>query len=157
MRSSDDVHAHLTTRGIPHEIIRVPSSCRTAQLAAEALEVGVEAVVKSLLFVLDDERPLLALVTGDVTVDAGALARETGAHDVRLARAAEVLEFTGYRPGAVSPCALAADVPIVADPGVFVPEVVYCGGGTTETMLRIGSVDLAALLEPTTLPIAARQ
>ena len=57
---------------------------------------------------------------------------------------------------AVSPCALAADVPIVADPGVFVPEVVYCGGGTTEAMLRIGSVDLAALLEPTTLPIAAR-
>ena len=39
-------------------------------------------VVKSLLFVLDDERPVLALVTGDATVDADALARETGAAEV---------------------------------------------------------------------------
>ena len=40
------------------------------------------SVVKSLLFVLDDERPVLALVTGDATVDADALARETGAAEV---------------------------------------------------------------------------
>ncbi len=89
----------------------------------------VGSVVKSLLFVLDDERPVLALVTGDATVDADALARETGAAEVRLARAREVREATGYHPGAVSPCALATAVPVVADPGVFAPEVVYCGAG----------------------------
>jgi prolyl-tRNA editing enzyme YbaK/EbsC (Cys-tRNA(Pro) deacylase) len=156
VRSCDDVRDELDAKSVPHEIVQLPSSSRTAELAAEALGVAVGSVVKSLLFVLDDERPVLALVTGDATVDALALARETGAVDVRLARAREVLDATGYPPGAVSPCALATDVPVIADPGVFAPEVVYCGGGTTTTMLKIRSADLDALLEPRKLPIARR-
>jgi Cys-tRNA(Pro) deacylase len=155
VRSSDDVHDDLTARGVAHQIVDLPSSSRSAQLAADALGVGVAEVVKSLLFMLDDENPVLALVTGDATVDVAALARETGASSVRLARAREVREATGYRPGAVPPCALATDVPVVADPGVFAPEVVYCGGGTTTTMLSIRSADLAVVLQPRILPIAA--
>lgn len=155
MRSGDDVHGELAAKSIPHEILHLPSSSKTAQLAAEALGVDVGDVVKSLLFMLD-ERPVLALVTGDATVDADALSRESGAAQVRLARGQEVREHTGYAPGAVSPCALATQVPVVADPGVFAPEVVYCGGGTTSTMLRIRSADLAALLRPRTLSIAVR-
>jgi Cys-tRNA(Pro) deacylase len=154
VRSSDDVHDDLAARGVAHRIVELPSSSSTAQLAADALGVRVAEVVKSLLFILDDERPVLALVTGDTTVDAAALARETGASDVRLARAREVRETTGYSPGAVSPCALTTDVPVVADPRVFAPEVVYCGGGTTTTMLSIRSADLARVLEPRILPIA---
>jgi Cys-tRNA(Pro) deacylase len=156
VRSCDDVHDELAAKNVPHEILRLPSSSRSAQLAADGLGVAVGEVVKSLLFVLDDERPVLALVTGDATVDADALARGTGAAEARLARAREVRETTGYHPGAVSPCALATDVPVVADPAVFAAEVVYCGGGTETTMLKIRSADLDALLEPRRLPIARR-
>ncbi len=155
MRCCDDVQDELAASGIPHETMRPPSSSRTAELAAEALGVDVADVVKSLLFVLDEERPVLALVTGDATVDADALARVTGTSEVRLARAHEVREPTGYWPGAVPPCALATDVTVVADPGVFAPEVVYCGGGTT-TMLRMRSADPDALLRARTTPIATR-
>ena len=156
MRSSTELHDDLTTRGVAHRIVHLPSSSRTAQLAAEALGVPADQVVKSLLFVLDGERSVLALVTGDATVDVDTLARAEGAAQIRLARSREVKELTGYRPGAVPPCALATEVPVVADPGVFVPAVVYCGGGTTTTMLQIRSADLEALLEPRRLPIAAR-
>ena len=154
MRSFTDVHDALTGRLVPHDIVHLPSSSCTAQLAAEALGVPVGDVVKSLLFLLDDSRPVLALVPGDTTVDVVALARETGAAQVRLAKSREVRELTGYKPGAVTPCALATEVPVVADPGVFAPDVVYCGGGTTTTMLKIRSADLDALLEPRKLPIA---
>ena len=78
MRSSADLHDDLTARGVAHEIVHLPSSSRTAQLAAEALGVPVAEVVKSLLFMLDDARPVLALVTGDATADTGALARADG-------------------------------------------------------------------------------
>ena len=156
MRSFTDVHDDLTAKSVPHEIVHLPSSSRTAQLAAEALGVPVGDVVKSLLFQLDDTRPVLVLVPGDATVDADALARDAGALQVRLARRREVRELTGYEPGAVSPCALATELQVVADPGVFVPEVVYCGGGTTTTMLKIRSADLEALLKPRRLPVADR-
>lgn len=157
MRSSIDLHDDLTARGVAHEIVSLPSSSHTAQLAAEALGVPVGEVVKSLLFVLDDARPVLALVSGDATVDADALALEGGTAQIRLARSREVKELTGYRPGAVPPCSLATELPVVADPGVFAPAVVYCGGGTTTTMLRIRSADLEALLQARRLPIAARR
>ena len=78
MRSSADLHDDLTARGVAHEIVHLPSSSRTAQLAAEALGVPVAEVVKSLLLMLDDARPVLALVTGDATADTGALARADG-------------------------------------------------------------------------------
>ena len=155
MRSSDDVHDDLTARGVAHQIVALPSSSRTAHLAADALGVGVAEVVKSVLFMLDDENPVLVLINGDAMVDVAALAREMGASDVRLARSREVREVTGYRPGAVPPCALATDVPVVADSRVFTPDVVYCGGGTTTTMLSIRSVDLSGLLELRIRPIAS--
>jgi Cys-tRNA(Pro) deacylase len=156
VRSCDDVHDELTARGVPHEIVRLRSSSRTAQLAADALGVDVGDVIKSLLFMLDDQRPVLALVNGGSTVDVQALARAVAAVDVRLANGREVLDLTGYRPGAVSPCALATAMPVIADPGVFAPEVVYCGAGTTTTMLKIHSEDLDELVRPRKLPIAAR-
>ena len=156
MRSFTDVHDDLTAKSVPHEIVHLPSSSRTAQLAADALGVPVGDVVKSLLFQLDETRPVLVLVPGDATVDVDALARDAGALQVRLARSREVRELTGYEPGAVSPCALATEVQVVADPGVFAPEVVYCGGGTTTTMLKIRSADLEALLKPRRLPVADR-
>ncbi len=56
------------------------------------------------------------------------------------------MSLTGYRPSALPPCGLAADLPIVADPAVFELPVVYCGGGTTTTMLKIRSADLREAL-----------
>jgi Cys-tRNA(Pro) deacylase len=153
VRSFSDVHDVLATRGVEHEIIHLPSSSRTAQLAADALGVPVASVVKSLVFMADD-RPVLVLVDGEATVDAEALGRELGACEVKLARAREVRELTGYKPGAVPPVGLAADLDVVVDPAVFAPAVVYCGGGATTAMLRIRAEDLASLLGARVVPIA---
>jgi prolyl-tRNA editing enzyme YbaK/EbsC (Cys-tRNA(Pro) deacylase) len=156
VRSCSDVHNLLLQEGVPHEIVHLSVSSRTARRAAEALGVSVDEVVKSLVFLVD-ERPFLVLVPGEATVDTAALLREFGGEQVALARGEEVLRITGYRPGAVPPCGLDSSLTAVADPGVFAPEVVYCGGGTTTTMLKIRSADLRALLEPRMAPIAKRR
>jgi Cys-tRNA(Pro) deacylase len=155
LRSFADVHDALMARGVDHEIIQLSSSSRSAELAAEALGVPVAAVVKSLVFMADG-RPVLALVDGAATVDTEALSRALGAQAVVLARGREVRELTGYKPGAVPPVGLATDLPVLADPAVFAPEVVYCGGGTTTAMLRIRAVDLERLLAARVVSIARR-
>lgn len=147
MRSCSDVHNFLSEEGIPHEIIQLPRRCRTATRAAEQLGVALADVVKSLVFMADGA-PVLVVVPGDATVDARLLAEVLDVAQVVLARAPQVLETTGYKTGAVPPCALHADLPVIADPRVFEPVVVYCGGGTTSTMLKIRSADLEALLQP---------
>jgi len=153
VRSCSDVHNLLREAGVAHEIVQLPAVCSTAARAAAALGVPLREVVKSLLFVADGA-PVMVLVAGDASVDTTALAAALGAREVRLARAHEVLEITGYRPGAVPPCALACDVPVVADPGALDPEVVYCGGGTTTTMLKIRSADLERLVRPRRVAVA---
>jgi prolyl-tRNA editing enzyme YbaK/EbsC (Cys-tRNA(Pro) deacylase) len=155
VRSSTDVQETLAAAGVEHEIIRLRSSSRTARLAADALGVPVTDVVKSLVFLVD-AHPVLVLVPGDAAVDAEALARELGAQEATLASGQEARSLTGFEPGAVPPVALATTLPVVADPGAFTPEVVYCGGGTTTAMLRIGSADLEGLLAPRRLAIGRR-
>ena len=76
------------------------------------------------------------------------MAEALGADRATLARPQDVLATTGYRPGAVPPCGLATDLPVVADPEAFASPVVYCGGGTTTTMLKIRSADLRDALGP---------
>jgi prolyl-tRNA editing enzyme YbaK/EbsC (Cys-tRNA(Pro) deacylase) len=155
MRSFSDVQEELTARGVDHDIIHLPSSSHTAQLAADALGVPVASVVKSLVF-MAGAQPVLALVDGEATVDAEALGRELGVTEVVLARGREVRDLTGYKPGAVPPIALATDLQVVADPGVFGSEVVYCGGGTTTAMVRLRAEDLRGLLGARIVPIAQR-
>ena len=154
MRSCSDVHNLLLEEGIPHEILHLPALSTTAQRAAELLGVATAEVVKSLVFYLDDT-PTLVLVPGDAVADEDRLLAAMGCRRVRLARAQEVLTLTGYRRGAVPPCGLATPLPVVADPRVFAPPVVYCGGGTTTTMLKLRSQDLRGLLAPRLEEIAA--
>ena len=155
MRTCSDVHNYLQELGVPHEMLPLPERSTTAELAAELLGVALEEVVKSLLFVVDGA-PTLVLVPGDARVDTAVLADALGARQVTLARGPDVLATTGYRVGAVPPCGLASDLPVVADPEAFAPPVVYCGGGATATMLKIRSADLKALLKPRLLDIAER-
>ncbi len=155
MRTCSDVHNYLQELGVPHEMLHLSDTSATAARAAELLGVGAEEVVKTLVFLIDGD-PTLVLVPGDARVDADALARALGAGSATLARGQDVLAATGYRVGAVPPCGLASDLPVVADPGVFGPPVVYCGGGASTTMLKIRSADLMRLLGAQSAEVAER-
>ena len=153
MRSVSDVHNFLLEEGVAHEILHLPALSKTAERAAELLGVPRAEVVKSLLFYLDGE-PTLVLVSGDSVVDTGLLRAALGCAQAALARGQQVLDVTGYRAGAVPPCALATPLPVIADPSVFDPPVVYCGGGTTTTMIKMRSSDLLDLLQPRMATVA---
>ncbi len=155
MLSSSDVHNYLLGLGVAHEILHLPARSSTVARAAAQLGVPESDVVKSLVFLVDDA-PYLVLVPGHLAVDTALLAQRLGAERAALAKGQQVLETTGYRVGAVPPCALAQDIPCVADPDAFVPSVVYCGGGDTTTMLKIRAADLREVVRPLVVEIAKR-
>lgn len=155
MLSCSDVHNFLAEQGVPHEIVHLPAPSTTAAKAADLLGVSAAEVVKSLLFLVD-EAPVLVLVPGDRSANAERVREAAGGgRTCVLARPPQVLDITGYRVGAVPPCAHAATVPVLADAAVFVPLVVYCGGGTETTMLKIRSEDLRAVIHPDVRNLAA--
>jgi prolyl-tRNA editing enzyme YbaK/EbsC (Cys-tRNA(Pro) deacylase) len=145
VRSCSDVHNFLVEKDVPHEVIHLPALSKTAKAAAALLDVPLREVVKSLVFLLDG-RPTLVLVPGDRVTDTQLLREATGCERAVLAKGQQVVDLTGYRTGAVPPCGLESHLPVVADSAVFEPDVVYCGGGTTATMLKMRSDDLRRLL-----------
>jgi Cys-tRNA(Pro)/Cys-tRNA(Cys) deacylase len=147
MRSCTDVHNCLCEEGVAHEIIHLPALADTAKRAADLLEVPLDEVVKTLLFHLDT-RPALVLVPGDRQASPDLIRDAAGCSEVVLARPFEVLQLTGFRVGALPPCGLAVSLPVFADPTVFASPVVYCGGGTTTTMLKLRSDDLRRAVRP---------
>jgi len=154
VRSCSDVHNFLLEEDVPHEVLHLPALSKTARAAAELLGVPLHEVVKSLVFFLDG-RATLVLVPGDKVADPERLRAATGCSEVVLARGKQVLDATGYRAGAVPPCGLSAELPAVADAGVFEVPVVYCGGGATTTMLKLRSDDLRRLIRPLVAAIGA--
>lgn len=152
MRSCTDVHNFLCEEGIAHEIVHLPALADTARRAADLLGVPLAEVVKTLLFYLDT-MPALVLVPGHRQADPQLIRSASGRADVALARPFEVLQLTGFRVGALPPCGLAVGLPAFADPEAFSPPVVYCGGGTTTTMLKIRSRDLRRAVRPLVAPL----
>jgi Cys-tRNA(Pro) deacylase len=152
--SCSDVHNFLAEQGIPHEIVHLPARSNTAAKAADLLGVQPSEVVKSLLFIVDDA-PVLVLVPGDRNADEERVREAAGGRSCALARPKQVLDITGYRVGAVPPCALASRMRVLADQRVFEPAVVYCGGGTETTMLKLRSDDLRAVISPDVRDLAA--
>jgi len=152
--SCSDVHNFLTENGVPHEIVQLPRRSPTAVKAANLLGVPVAEVVKSLLFMVDDA-PVMVLMPGDRSADEERVRLAVGGTSCVLARPKQVLDVTGYRVGAVPPCGLARATRLLADQRVFDAAVVYCGGGTDTTMLKIRSDDLRAVLAPEIGDLAA--
>jgi prolyl-tRNA editing enzyme YbaK/EbsC (Cys-tRNA(Pro) deacylase) len=82
------VQQRLTERGLDVEVRVLPDSARTAAEAAGALGCEVGQIVKSLVF-LRDEQPVMVLCAGDRRVAAGRLG--LGTANAEQARAATSL------------------------------------------------------------------
>lgn len=111
----------------------------SVESSAEELNVDPERIVKSLVFVDEEGTPLLVIVTGDRRVDEKRLSEVYG-RDVRLAKAREVEEFSGYKIGEVPPVGLALKT--FVDSKVMDFDTVVAGGGSTHTLMEIGSADI---------------
>jgi Cys-tRNA(Pro) deacylase len=134
---------------IGHEVdVKVfPEGTKTAEDAAKAVGCEVAAIVKSLVFVVDDE-PVLAIVPGDLRLDTSALAAAAGGEKARRATLEEVRSATGFAAGGTPPFGHATPLRVFADPMMRRNDPVWCAAGTPTTVLSISIADLDRLARP---------
>lgn len=135
------VRAFMAERGIAGELIRPGQPTPTVEVAATALGVTPEQVVKSLLFLVDGD-PYLVIVRGTARVNAKKLLSSVGGKKARIATREEVTRITGFPVGGTPPFAHREVLPVLIDQGVLMVDEVYAGGGSHDVMLRIRSADL---------------
>ena len=136
MRSTDRVQEYLTQHGVGSKVIELDKSTRTAQMAADAIGTELGSIVKSLIFVADD-RIVLALVAGDRRADLTKLGQILAANKVRIAKADEVREQTGYAIGGVPPVGHRDPLPTVIDQSLGRFETVYAAAGSPQAIFPV--------------------
>jgi len=154
LAATERVQAALRAAGLDTRVLILEESTRTAALAAAALSVPLGSIVKSLVF-LADGKPVLVLVSGDRRVDEGKVARVLGAHEVRLATAAEVKELTGYPIGGVPPIGHEHAIPVLMDAQLNRFEVLYAAAGHPQAVFPIEPGKLVELTGGTICNITA--
>jgi prolyl-tRNA editing enzyme YbaK/EbsC (Cys-tRNA(Pro) deacylase) len=140
--SSQKVQAALLQGGINVQVIELPSSTRTAYEAATSLGCDIAEILKSLLFLgRASHQPWLVLATGESRIDEAALGSLTG-EPMRLAKASEVRDLTGFAIGGVPPVGHATAFPTLIESGVERRTAVWAAAGTPHTVFQISSQDL---------------
>jgi Cys-tRNA(Pro)/Cys-tRNA(Cys) deacylase len=158
MLGPDDLRRYIQERKLDAELIPV-SEGHTSGKAADSLDISLEEVAKTIVFVDREGAPLLVIVGGSVRVRQNELARKLGTTKLRLATVDEVLKFTGFPAGGVSPIANLCRERVYMDGLLLGMERVYAGGGSDEYILKVRPADIlkesgAQLMEVPVQPIA---
>ena len=137
----------LADHGIDAELISLGKETTTAQMAAEALGVPIDVVIKSILFQAKNGALVLVVAPGTGRVDTKKLSQVTGIDGWRLAKPDVVLEVTGYPVGGTPPVGLKQKICMIVDAKAAALPEGYAGGGRHDVMLRIKPSDIIRLNE----------
>jgi len=149
-----NLDAYLVSQKVYFEFLRKRST-RHAEEASAASGIPLAEIVKSLVFIDQDGRPLLAVVTGDANVSRHKLERCSGAKSVRLAPDDIARAATGYPTGGIPPVGHRKRIAVFIDPGVTQHEHVWCGGGARSKLVRLRTADILRLTAATVCDLTA--
>lgn len=141
----------LRALGLDPEVREFPEGTHTAQDAADAIGCPVAAIVKSLVFTLDDE-PILVLVSGANRVDTAALGERLGG-TLGKADARTVKQATGYSIGGVPPLAHATPLRTVIDEDLLQLEVLWATAGSAMSVFPLAPDELVRLSGGEVVPV----
>jgi len=133
---------YLAKEGIDAELISLGKETTTAKMAAEALGVPIDVVIKTILFQAKNGALVLVVAQGTGRVDTNKLAQVTGIAGWRLAKPDVVLNATGYPAGGTPPVGLKQKIRMIVDTRAAALPEAYAGGGSHDVMLRIRPADI---------------
>ncbi len=148
------VKAALLQEGLADRLTELDDTARSAEDAAAALGVAVEAIVKTLIFEFTASEgpfkgqcfPIAALISGDRQCDTSAVAKIMEMPGkVSRPDAQRVKEITGYSIGGVSPVALHDDVIVLIDTALSRSDVVWAAAGHTHYVFGVSFAELQRL------------
>jgi len=118
------------------KVIVLNTTARTAKDAATSLKCEVGAIVKSLLFKVDDTF-LICLVPGDKRCSLNKLKKILNKKNVRMANADEVKANTGFSIGGVAPIAHLKKLNILIDQSLGRFQSVFAAAGHPNSIFKI--------------------
>lgn len=141
--ASKRVAAAAAHVGMAIEVTEFPAGTKTAPEAAAAVGCELAAIVKSLVFMVDD-RPVVALLPGDLRLSPAKLAAAAGGEAARRASLEEARRATGFAPGGTPPFGYPAPLPVYYERRLERHRQLWAAAGTPRTVF---AVDFGSLVE----------
>ena len=141
---STSLKTFLNSKGIWHRFIEYDDTVRTVEQAGK--QVPIEKIVKSIVLVGSDQKPILAILPARNRVNYRKIKKILAVRDVRLADPDEVMKYSGYPIGAVPP--FNKITRILLDPTVLENRRCMAGGGDTNKLVELETRDIVEFLKP---------
>tara|TARA_B100001029_G_scaffold175942_2_gene178108 strand:- start:469 stop:951 length:483 start_codon:yes stop_codon:yes gene_type:complete len=126
------------------KIIVLKTSARTAKDAANSLKCELGAIVKSLVFRVENIF-IICLVAGDKRCSLNKLKKFLNKKDISMADAYEVKENTGFSIGGVAPIGHLKKISILIDTSLSRFKHVYGAAGHPDCVFRVSYPELIKL------------
>ena len=131
---------YMQENNVPGEHLVFNQSTRSVAEAAEAAGVTPQDFVKNICMIDSNGSLIVGIVKGEDRVSTSRVARHLGVAEVHIATPDQILERTGYPCGGTPSYGYAAR--FLIDERVLQKEVVYTGGGSANSLVKIRSTEV---------------
>ena len=143
--------AYLEEQHIQAEHLSFDQPCHSVAEAAAAVKASPDELVKNICLLDGDSQLITAIVKGEDRVSISRIANALQREGLRLATPEEILEKTGYPCGGTP--SFGYQALFLIDPKVMQREVVYSGGGSETSLVKIRTAELVRANEGTIVRI----
>lgn len=143
----DHVQAALDASGTGIQVRYFDQPTATAPEAAATLQTSLGSIVKSLVFMVEDQ-PIVVLTAGDQKVDDRKLAEHhgVGRKRVKIATPEQCIAIVGYAPGGVPPLGhRSPNLTVYIDESLRRFETLYAAAGAANTIFPVSLEQLLAM------------
>ena len=124
------------------------------EVAAKALNVDENQVIKTLVMEDDKKEPLLVLMHGNKQVSTKALARALNVKMVKPCEPAAAHKYTGYFVGGVSPFGTKKELKVYIESTIIDLHRIYINAGRKGLLAEMSPKDLIKILDPIPVNVA---
>ncbi|MGI6129635.1 MAG: aminoacyl-tRNA deacylase [bacterium] len=132
----------IASQGIEAEHLVFNQSCHSVEEAARAVQAQPEDFVKNICLIDNDGNLIVAIVKGEDRVSTKRVGKALGIDPPQVATPDQILTKSGYPCGGVP--SFSYNAQFLIDPRVLEKDVVYTGGGSENTLVRIAPDKLVA-------------
>jgi prolyl-tRNA editing enzyme YbaK/EbsC (Cys-tRNA(Pro) deacylase) len=149
--SEQRLQAYLQQHHIQAEHLSFDQPCHSVAEAARAVNASPQELVKNICLLDSDGQLITAIVKGEDRVSISRIAKSLQREGLRLATPTEILEKTGYPCGGTPSFGYQAT--FLIDPKVMERELVFTGGGSETSLVKISTAELIRANQGTILRI----
>jgi len=124
------------------------------RVSARELNVDEHAVVKTLIFEEETDKPLIVLLHGDCKVSTKELARQAGRKHIEPCKPEVANRHSGFLIGGTSPFGTRKKMPVYMEKSILDLPLIYINGGRRGYLVGIHPHDLVRVLEVNLVQVA---